>query len=123
MKLKVSQLVTAVAVLRNLDMAQMKLSTSYKVRKILNECQTAITDFETQRTTLAEEHGTLSEDKTHYEFETDEARQAFSDGLQAILDDEMELKVEPIPLELIDDHITITPGEVDNITWLVSGLE
>jgi len=79
MKIKVSLLITAVGILKAIDMTKMKLSTSYKVRQILNKCEDAIQDFQAIRIQLAEKHGKLNEEQTQYEFSTDEAREAFQD--------------------------------------------
>jgi hypothetical protein len=123
MKVKVSLLVTAVGILSSIDLTKMKLSTSYKVRQVLTESQTAVQDFETQRVALAEELGTLNEDKTKYDFETDEIGAEFRKRLQVMMDDEIDIKVEKIPVEILDEYITIEPQNIPYVEWFISGLE
>lgn len=123
MKVKVSRIVSAVGVLRAIDTTKMKLSTSYKVKLVLGACQTAIEDFEAKRKTLAETHGTLSEDKTHYDFKDEDAQEAFQAGMQEMMDDEVDIDVTPIPLELVDEHLQIEPANVELVSWFIAGLE
>ncbi len=123
MKVKVSLLITAVSILRTIDTTKMKLSTSYKVRQVLKEAQDATSDFETKRVTMAEKHGKLSEDKTHYTFETDVEKDAFQVQMQALMNDEIDINITKIPVHLIDDYINIEPSNVPYVEWFVSGLK
>lgn len=123
MKVKVSLLITAVAILRTIDITKMKLSTSYKVRKVLTECQSAVSDFETKRVALAEQHGKLSEDASHYTFEKDEDKDAFQAKMMELMEDEVDIDVKPIPIDLLDEYINIEPNNVPYVEWFVSGLE
>lgn len=123
MKIKASLIVTAVGVLKAIDTTAMKLSTSYKVKTILASCQLAVEDFEKKRIKMAEKHGTLSEDKSHFEFTKKGSQEAFKKEMQTILDDKITMSIKKIPLELIDDYINIEPGNVQYIEWFVSGLD
>ena len=123
MKIKVSLLITAVGILKAVDTTKMKLSTSYKVRQILNKCEDAIQDFQTVRVSLAEKYGTLSNDKTHYEFPDDKDKTAFQDELQEVMNDEIEMDIKPIHIDLIDDYLEIEPSNVDFVSWFIEGLE
>lgn len=123
MKVKVSTLVTAINILKNIDVTQMKLSTSYKVRQVLTTCQDAIDGFEARRIQLAEKHGTLNESGEQYIFEGDEAKERFQKGLQDLLSDEIDLKVDKIPVALLDEYISIEPANVPSIEWFISGLK
>ena len=122
MKVKVSLLVTAVAILKTIDTTKMKLSVSYKVKQVLKKCEGAIQDFEAKRVALAEAHGTLSEDKTHYAFDEDEARESFQSGMKEIMEDEIDIDIRPIPIDLIDDYIDIEPHNVEFVEWFITGL-
>jgi hypothetical protein len=123
MKVKASLLVTAVSILSSIDLTAMRLSTSYKVRQVLRESQDAVKDFETQRIALAEELGTLNEDKTKYDFETDEIGAEFRKRLQVMMDDEIDIDVKKIPVDLLDEYITIEPQNIPYVEWFISGLE
>ena len=124
MKIKASLIVSAVGVLKAIDTTDMKLSTSYKVKTILAACQLAVEDFEAKRIKMAEKHGTLVEDKTHFEFTKKGSQEAFQKEMQTILDDNIDMGIiKKIPLELIDDYITIAPGNVQYVEWFISGLE
>jgi hypothetical protein len=123
MKIKANTLVSSINIFKQIDMTKMKLSTAYKFRKILEEAEKAIGDFESRRMVIAEKHGTLSEDKTKYLFETETEKAAFQDELMELMDDEFELEITPIPLELVDDYITVEPAGVELISWAISGLE
>jgi hypothetical protein len=123
MKIKVSLLITAVGILKAIDMTKMKLSTSYKVRQILNKCEDAIQDFQAVRINLAEKHGKLNEEETQYEFSTDESREAFQDELSAVMEDEIDMDIKPIHIDLLDDYLDIEPSNVDYVSWFIEGFE
>jgi hypothetical protein len=124
MKIKASLIVSAVGVLKSIDTTAMKLSTAYKVKTVLAACSVAIEDFEAKRVKMAESHGELSEDKTHYKFEKKGSQEAFQKEMQEMLDDEIELDIKKkIPLELIDDYLTIAPGNVNLVEWFIDGLD
>lgn len=124
MKVKASVIVSAVGVLRAIDTTKMKLSTSYKVKTILASCQLAVEDFETKRREMAEKHGTLSEDETHYEFTEEGSQEAFQAEMQEMLDDEVDVDIKKkIPLDLIDDYVDIEPANVHLVEWFVDGLK
>jgi hypothetical protein len=123
MKVKVSLLVTAVSILKAIDTTTMKLSTSYRIRKILDVGQEAIMDFEGLRVALAEKHGTLNEAGTQYIFDTPEDNEVFKKDLNELLEDEVELDITPVPLELVDEYIHIAPINVPYVAWFISGLE
>lgn len=124
MKVKAGIIVSAVGVLRSMDTTKMKLSTSYKVKTVLAACQLAVEDFETKRREMAETHGTLSEDKTHYEFTEEGSQEAFQAEMQEMLDDEIDVDIkEKLPLALIDDYIEIAPQNVNLVEWFIDGLE
>lgn len=123
MKIKASLIVSAVGVLKAIDTTDMKLSTSYKVKTIMGACQLAVEDFEAKRVKMAEKHGALSKDKSHYEFSKKGSQAEFQKEMQTILDDTIDIDIKKIPLELIDDYITIAPGNIQFIEWFISGLE
>lgn len=123
MKIKVSLLITAVGILKAIDMTKMKLSTSYKVRQVLNKCEDAIQDFQAVRVGLAEKHGTLSEDKTHYEFDKDEDKEAFQSALVLVMEDEIDMDIKAIHIDLLDDYLDIEPSNVNFVSWFIEGLE
>lgn len=123
MKVKASRVVNAVGILKSLDLTKMKLSTAYSVRMRLNEFQSVMEDFETRRLELAKTHGTMSEDKTHYEFTEEGSKEAFQESMQTMLDDELEMNIKPIPIALLDEYIEIEPINVELISWFISGLE
>ncbi len=123
MKIKASLIVTAVGVLKAIDTTAMKLSTSYKVKTILAACQLASEDFEAKRIKMAEKHGTLSKDKTHYEFTKKGSQAEFQKEMAVILDDTIDMDIKKIPLELIDDYITIEPGNIQFVEWFITGLD
>lgn len=123
MKIKASLIVSAVGVLQAIDTTAMKLSTSYKVKTVLAACQLAVEDFEAKRIVLAEKHGTLSKDKSHFEFTKKGSQESFQKEMAVILDDNIDMDVKKIPLELLDDHLTIAPGNIQFVEWFISGFE
>lgn len=123
MKIKASLIVSAVGVLKAVDTTDMKLSTSYKVKTIMAACQLAIEDFEAKRIKMAEKHGTLSKDKSHYEFAKKGSQEAFQKEMQVILDDNIDITIKKIPFVLLDDYLNIAPGNIQFVEWFISGLE
>lgn len=119
MKIKAQHVIGVLGILKTIDTAQMKLSTAHKVKKVLNVCQEAVGDFEDRRIAMAQKHGTLNKAKTHYDFADDDAQKAFQDDLQEMLDDELDMNFEKIPLSMIDDYITLAPASIDLVDWLI----
>jgi len=123
MKIKASLIVSAVGVLKAIDTTAMKLSTSYKVKTVLAACQLAVEDFEAKRIKMAEKHGTLSKDKSHFEFTKKGAQEAFQKEMSVILDDNIDITVKKIPLVLLDEYLDIAPGNIQFVEWFISGFE
>lgn len=123
MKIKASTIMSALGILRSIDTTAMKLSVSYKVKKVLNECEAAISGFEAKRKELAAEHGELNEEETHYLFEAEGSEKAFQDALQEMLDDEVDIMINKIPLDLIDEYVTVEPANIELVSWFIDGLE
>lgn len=123
MKIKASLIVSAVGVLQAIDTTKMKLSTSYKVKTVMAACQVAIEDFEAKRLKLAEKHGTLSKDKSHYDFKKKGSQEAFQKEIQVVLDDVIDIEIKKIPLDLIDDYLDIAPGNIKLVEWFIDGFE
>ena len=123
MKIKASLILNAVSILKTLDTTAMKLSTSYKVKTILNACQFGIEDFEAKRIKMAETHGTLSEDGSHYEFTKKGSQEAFQKDLNEMLDDDIDISFQKIPLALIDDYLVIAPANIKFVEWFIEGLD
>jgi len=123
MKIKTSVIVSALGVLKAIDTTKMKLSTSYKVKTILAACQLAMEDFEAKRIKMAESHGTLSKDKSHYEFTKKGSQAAFEIDMQAMMDDMIDMDIKKIPLSLVDDYIDVEPTNVNLVEWFIDGLD
>jgi hypothetical protein len=123
MKVKASLIVSAVGILKSIDTTAMKLSTSYKVKTVMAACQLAIEDFEVKRVAIAEKHGTMSKDKTHYEFKKKGSQALFQKELAEILEDVIEMDVKKIHVDLLDDYIDIPPQNIELISWFVDGLD
>jgi len=120
--MKVSTLVGSVRTLEKVDATTLKLSTAYKINKILAECKLAVQDFEQRRLELAKTHGELSEDGQMYNF-TDESRVLFSEALQEILDDDVALDIKKIPYSELEDRLEVAPAEIQFVEWFIEGLE
>lgn len=123
MKVKASLVVNAVGILKSMDLTKMRLSTAYKVRMVITNLQSVVEDFEGRRLALAQKHGELDEDKTRYNFPGVKDQEAFQEGMQALLDDELDIKLKKIPIDLIDDYVEIEPANVELVSWFVSGLQ
>lgn len=123
MKIKASLIVSAVGILKAIDTTEMKLSVSYKLKTIMAACQLAIEDFEKKRLKLAEKHGSLVKDKSHYEFKKKGSQEAFQKEIQEVLDDTIDMDVKKIHIDLIDEYITIAPGNIQFVEWFIEGLE
>jgi hypothetical protein len=123
MKIKASLILSAVGVLKTMDTTEMKLSTSYRVKTLLSECERAIDGFESKRVKIAQTHGTLSEDKTHYEFTKEGSQEAFQKALSEMLEDEIDVDIVKLPLDLIDEYISIAPANTPFVKWFIEGLD
>ena len=79
-------------------------------------------EFEEKRVKLAETYGTLNESGTQYEFADQAAKDEFQASLNSMLEDEMDLDIVKIPLDMVDDYITIAPVNIPYVEWFISGL-
>lgn len=124
MKVQASLIMSALGILKTIDTTAMKLSTSARVKAVLNACQAGISDFEAKRIVMAEKHGTLNDAKDQYLFEAEGSQEAFQKELQEMLDDVIELDIKKkIPIDLIDDYISIAPNQLEYVEWFIDGLE
>jgi len=94
----------------------LKLSTSYKVNKILAECKLAVAEFEQRRIELAKKYGTLSEDEKQYTLE-EETRELFSKELEEMLDEEVDMEFKKIPADDLEARLDISPAEITFVPW------
>ena len=120
--MKVSTIISSVPTLEKIDTTSLKLSTAYKISKILVETKAIVADYEKRRIALASEHGTLNEDGTHYTFD-DESIHVFNKGMEAIHNDEIELGIKKIHLSELDDTVTLSPAEIPSVEWFIEGFE
>jgi hypothetical protein len=120
--MKVSTLIGSVTTLDKIDLMTLKLSTAYKLNKILKECKLAVSDFEARRLELAKEHGKLTKDGLQYSF-TEKNRVIFTAAMSELLDDDVELTFKKIPLADLDDRLELSPSEMPFVEWFIDGLE
>ena len=119
MNIELSTLVTAAHILRSANLKALPISHALKLNRLINEVSPAIQMFEERRLDIAKRHGTLSEDKRNYNFETDEAKEAFQEELKGLLAEEVEINVAKIEPEILDEVIQIEPANVKYVEWFL----
>ena len=97
--MKVSQLVNAQPALKVLVEAKLPIKASYRIAKSLKLIATELATYEEKRTALCQEYGTMSEDKTRFEFPDTEKQEAFGKSLDVLLREEATFQMELLDLD------------------------
>ncbi len=120
MKIKVIRVINAIPILKEMAATKFKVSTTYKIKKIIDECNDVATAFETQRIALLDQYAVLSEDKTEYKFDAEEPTdmEKFNVEMEVVTEDEVEMNVPMISIDEIDSF-DIEPARIGIIDWFL----
>ena len=115
--MKVVDIVNSVPVINELMTLKMKISVSYKLKKIADEASIVLDQFNEARTELLTEFGTLDEAGTKYNF-ADGNEVKFTEALNKYVDDDVKLTTPTISLAELDG-VEIEPNKIGMIMWFL----
>jgi hypothetical protein len=120
MKIKVIRVVNSVPILKEMADTKFKVSTTYKIRKIIDECNIISMAFEKQRLELLEKYATLNKAKTEYKFNTKKPGDldAYNEEMSGVTEDEVEISIPLLALAEIDSF-DIEPSRIGIIDWFL----
>ena len=97
--MKINQLVSAQPALKILVETKLPIKASYRVAKALKIIASELATYETKRVELCREYGTESEDKTCFEFPSEEKKAAFQKAMEVLLEEEATFSMDPLSIE------------------------
>lgn len=112
MRMKILQIINSIPTIQELMNQKMKISTSYKLKKIIDEVNEISKSFDDSRKELLANYAELSQDGEQYTFRDDDAKLAYQNELQVILSD-----------TIVFDFKSISVDEMANIELDMSGYE
>jgi hypothetical protein len=116
--LKLLTLINAKPALDVLVAAKLPVKTAWKLARLLPKIDAELKAFDTARVSLAKEHGKLAEDGQQYLFETPEAIAAMNAGLDAIVQEDIDLACPKFKVEDLGD-IEMTAGQLAALDFLL----
>ena len=117
--MKILQIINSIPAMQELMSQKMKISTSYKLKKIIDEVNEISKSFEDSRKEILEKHATLSEDETQYTFAGDDSRVTYEKELSVLLDDEIVFDFKTISVDEMAD-MEITMSGYETIEWFIT---
>lgn len=122
MKTTVGQLRNSQQSLNDLLSAEMKVSTAYKVSKIVNDVSQEVEESEKFRTQLVERYGKQNEEDG-VTYVPEENREDFTKELQELFEQEVELDHKPIAVDELKrsdgSEIDIDSRTLLTLDWLL----
>lgn len=119
MKLTVKQVVEGAGSLKEIMSLKLPGKTAYKLSKVSRKLQGVLDDFAAGRKAILEEYQEPDE-KDATKFIIPAAKvEAFSNAMDAILDEEVDLDIEAFPLEALGKN-ELRPIDLMNLDWLIT---
>ena len=117
MKLKIQDMQNILAA--NIYDKPFPTKTSYQIARLAKTLSAETATFEAEKQKLIEKHsGVLNEDKTQYVFSTENGP-GFSKDMTDLLNSEVEVSFEPLPLEAFGD-VKLTPNDLSFLSSIVA---
>jgi hypothetical protein len=102
--------------------AKLPPRAAFRLSLLIDEVNRPLKAYAEQQAALAKEHGTLSEDEQQYKFEG-EAATKFGEGVAALNDEVVTVKVPALKVEDLGEREVLTPAEFFNLKWLFTAGE
>ena len=118
-KLTVQQIVDANQAIRDILQEKVPVMLSFRLALINKALEPTMTSYGNSRDELLNQYGTPVEG-AYGQFKIDpENTAAFNDSLQALLASEIEVDINPIPLQLFDGAGNIKGSAIVNLQWAI----
>lgn len=113
-------IINSVSTLDELMNTKLKIGTSYKIKKNIDEVNIIVEQFQTKRKELLEQYGTLNEAQTEYEFENDDQREQFTVDMDGYLKEDIDFDFKKINISELE-NVEIEPSKLGFIDWMIEG--
>lgn len=120
MKVTLGQLVGSSRALDDLMSQKLPASLSFRLARVGKRVKAEIETYAEQQGKLLEQHARPVEGEVgQFKFETDDERNAYNEQMKALLDTELEINAEPIPIKEFGDGFEISSLTLMALDWLI----
>jgi hypothetical protein len=91
---------------------------SYKIAKNLRLVNQELVDYDKTRESLLNQYGTLSEDKSRYEFEPESGKK-FTDEMGKLIDVEVDIPTLKLSEDEVESIEGLTPATWVSLGWMI----
>jgi hypothetical protein len=117
MTLTLGQLKNSEPALVALSNCTLPIAIAYKISKALKVIASELTDLEEARQKLVQKYGVENEGNVVV---TEENINAFVEELNPLLQEEVEIPFEPIPVESLPDSVNLTPLQLSQLSFFIT---
>ena len=119
--MKIKELLASAPALSRLSAMPLNATLAFRLKRIVKQVNSELETFEAQRKESCERYGTLSEDKSQYDF-TDEKRKAFEEDFNKLMEEEVEIRFDHFTEESLAGE-KIAASDLMLLEWLFVGAE
>lgn len=116
MKIKIADMLGAAEALKSVAKIELPVKASYRLMRLGNKFMSEMKVFETKRMELLKKHG--EELKKGFIQVKEENQEAFSKDIQSLLDEEVNLDFDLIPIELFGD-VKVSASDLGGLSMFI----
>jgi len=119
--MKLLQLVNSFGAFMKLSQQDLPVKISFKYKGLVREVMAIVQDFEKVRNDLFTKYQAIYDQKNNvFEFKDVESKDAWQKEINSLLDTEVNLKFEPILLNLIaESNVKLSSLDLNLLDWLI----
>ena len=115
--MQVYQIINSVGVLNEIMANKLPIAVSYKLKKVADEANIILEQFNEKRTSLLEELGTMNDAGTGFQF-SDENRDKFNEKLTIFGEEEVDVVMKKLTIDELGS-VEIEPNKLTLIEWFI----
>ena len=123
MKVHVKDVINSIPILKQLMATKLPFALSYKVKKIVDQCNYVGTEFDKGRVELLQQFATLDKEKNEYRFDPEkpENLKKFNERINEIFNSEVDVEINPLTIVELDiPGLVIEPSAIELIEWMIA---
>jgi hypothetical protein len=97
---------------------ELPIKTSYKLSKILKKIGQELADLEEERVKLVKKYGDQDDEAQSIQVKDPEKYEEFAKEFGELLQEEITLEIDPIPINMLGDSVTFSPAELAALEML-----
>lgn len=118
LEVKLAQLVASAPALGRLCAEKAPARITFTLARVTKSINSELETYEKTRMSLLEKYGTLSEDKSHYKFESREQSEKFELELKELLETPVSLQHSPLALDQLET-VSVSAADLMALDWLI----